>query len=296
MGAPGEAHFMKETSMKILVGVDKSQESHVALAYACHLLEHFHGYVHALYVKPDEAEIAADSFYAPFFAKDGLKRWIDAEALQVKEAAVDACDYCLAGRVPCRPSIAEGDPAEKILEEAEEGEYDMIVLGSHGHSYLKGFLLGTVHAKIVHNAKRPVLIVRDFREIQRVLVAYRGTSCDQQALKFIAPLLVQRKPEITVLHVQETARAETEEFAQACVLNGYDTLNKLGHEPLTKTLKGDFVDEVLKEVRGSLYDLIVLGAYGHSRPKYLQLISDEALNLVRSTTRPVLLFKDYKAD
>jgi hypothetical protein len=36
----------------------------------------------------------------------------------------------------------------------------------------------------------------------------------------------------------------------------------------------------------------VLGAYGHKRPKYLKVISDEALNLVRWTTRPVLVYRD----
>jgi len=278
--------------MKVLVGVDKSPESHIALAYACHLLEHFDADIHALYVKPDEAEIAPESFYAPFFSKDGLERWIDSEALQVQEAALNTCQHCLAGRVPCEPLVAEGDPVELILEKAEEGKYDMIVLGSHGRSHLKGFLLGAVHAKVLHNAKKPVLIVRDYREMKRVLVAYRGSSCDQHSLEFIAPLMARRKPEITILHVQETGSGETDELAQACVAGSYERLEKLGHQPLTKTVKGDFVDEVLKEVRGSLYDLIVLGAYGHHRPKFLQLISDEALNLVRSTTRPVLVFRD----
>ena len=133
----------QETIMKVLVGVDKSSESHIALAYACHLLEHFDADVHALYVKPDEAEIAPDIFYAPFFSKDGLERWIDSEALQVHEEALNTCQHCLAGKVPCEPLIAEGDPVEMILEQSQEGRYDMIVLGSHGHSYLKGFLLGT---------------------------------------------------------------------------------------------------------------------------------------------------------
>jgi hypothetical protein len=36
----------------------------------------------------------------------------------------------------------------------------------------------------------------------------------------------------------------------------------------------------------------VLGAYGHKRPKYLPVISDEAMNLVRLTTRPVLVFRE----
>lgn len=278
--------------MRVLVGVDKSPESHMALAYACHLLEHFSADVHALYVKPDEVEIAPDSFYAPFFSKDGLERWIDSEALQVQGDAFTACQHCLAGKVPCEPFVTEGDAAEKLLEQADEGRYDMIVLGAHGHSYLKNFLLGTVHAKILHNAKQPVLIVREFREIKRVLVAYRGSSCDQRALEFIAPLMSRQKPQITVLHVRETGLGESEEVAQACLDEGYQTLAKLGHEPVTKALNGDFVDEVLKDVRGSLYDLIVLGAYAHNRPKYRRLISDEALNLVRSTTRPVLVFRD----
>ncbi len=277
--------------MKVLVGVDTSRESHVALAYACHLLEHFHADVHAVYVKPDQADLAPDSFYAPFFSKDGLARWIDAEAIQTQQEAGSTCQHCLAGKVPCTPLIAEGDPVETILELAEEGNYDMIVLGSHGRSSLKGFLLGTVHAKLVHNSQKPVLIVRDYREIKRVVVAYRGSDCDRQALEFIAPLLARKSPEITVVYVQETARGESEESAQTCARTGSETLRRLGHEPLVKILKGDFVDEVAREVKSSLCDLVVLGAYGHQRPKFLQLISDEALNLVRSTTKPVLVFR-----
>lgn len=53
------------------------------------------------------------------------------------------------------------------------------------------------------------------------------------------------------------------------------------------------MDEILKAVAVERYDLLVLGAYGHQRPKYLKIISDEALNLVRLTTRPVLVYRDY---
>jgi nucleotide-binding universal stress UspA family protein len=278
--------------MKVLVAIDKSPESHMALAYACHLLEHFDADVHALYVKPDEVEVGPESFYAPFFSKDGLKDWIDSDALQVQDKALNTCQYCLAGKVPCEPLIATGDPAEEILETAQQGDYDMIVLGSHGHSALRGFLMGTVHAKILHHTKRPILIARDFREIKRVLVAYRGSQCDQDALKFVGPLLVRKKPQITVLHVQENGRGENTEFAQACLLEGDRTLKELGHEPEIKTKKGEYVDEVLQEVKSSPYDLVILGAYGHSKPKLLRVISDEALNLVRSTTRPVLVFRN----
>ena len=55
------------------------------------------------------------------------------------------------------------------------------------------------------------------------------------------------------------------------------------------------MDEILKAVAVERYDLLVLGAYGHQRPKVLKLISDEALNLVRLTSRPVLVYRDYRA-
>ncbi len=279
--------------MKILVAVDRSEESQMALRYTCHLLEHFPAEVDALYVKPDLVEMVAESSYAPFTTKADVEKAVEVDAQKVLDEIIEACEICLGGKIPCEPRVAVGEPADEILNAANVGQYDMIVLGSHGRSSLKGFFLGAVHAKILHHALQPVLIMRNFRPIQKILVAYRGSQCDQGALEFIAPLFAKKKPEVTVMHVQETELGETEEFAQACVLTGEETLKKLGYSPIKKTAKGDFVDEILKAVAVERYDLLVLGAYGHKRPKYLKVISDEALNLVRLTTRPVLVFRDY---
>lgn len=278
--------------MKVLVPVDKGAESQMALRYACHFLENQEADLDALYVKPDVVDMAPEGTYAPFHSTAGLERTIEAEAVQVGQKIRSVCNELMSGTTECEPIMAVGEPADEILHAAEAGDYDLIVLGSHGRSSLRGFLLGTVHAKILHHARQPVLIVRDFRPIQRVLIAYRGSQCDQGALKFVTPLLANRNAEITILHVQETERGETEDLAQACLLQGDQTMQQLGHKPITKMAKGDFADEILKEVVVERYDLIVLGAYGHKRPKYLKVISDEALNLVRWTTRPVLVYRD----
>jgi nucleotide-binding universal stress UspA family protein len=278
--------------MKILVAVDKSEESQQALRYACHLLEHFDAEIDALYVKPDLAESVAESSYAPFTTRKDVEKAIAAEEDKTVEEIFQACDICLGGKVPCAPLVAVGDPADEILNLANEGRYDLIILGSQGRSSIRGFLLGTVHAKILHHALQPVLLMRNFRPVQKILVAYRGSRCDQGALEFIAPLFRKKKPEITILHVQETALGETSEFAQSCLLTGEDTLKKYGLAPVKKLAQGDFVDEILKAVAVERYDLLVLGAYGHKRSKYLKLISDEALNLVRLSTRPVLVYRD----
>lgn len=277
---------------KILVGVNKSEESQLALRYACHLLEHFPADVDALYVKPDIVEMAREGAYAPFTTRSDMEREVEREAKKVVEEIFEACEVCLGGKVPCKARVAVGDPAEEILREADEGQHDLIVLGGPSRSTLRGLLLGAVHNKVLLYAKQPVFIVRNYREIKRLLVAYRGSSCDQGALEFIGPLFAKNKPEITILHVQETEWGESPEFAEACVMTGRETLHRLGFEPVTKLAQGDFEEEILKEVAVGRYDLVILGAYGHKHPKYLPVISDEALNLARLTTRPVLVFRD----
>jgi nucleotide-binding universal stress UspA family protein len=75
-------------------------------------------------------------------------------------------------------------------------------------------------------------------------------------------------------------------------LEGDRILKALGHAPEIKMRSGEYVEETLKEVKSFSHDLIVLGAYGETAPTFQRVISDEALNLVRSTTRPVLVFRN----
>ena len=54
----------------------------------------------------------------------------------------------------------EGDPADAILDVAEEQKADLIVVGNKGMSGAKRFLLGSVPNKVSHHAPCSVLIVR----------------------------------------------------------------------------------------------------------------------------------------
>ncbi len=49
---------------------------------------------------------------------------------------------------------------DAIIEEAEEGNYDLIVMGSHGLSGVKKFLLGSVSEAVVHHTSKPVLLIK----------------------------------------------------------------------------------------------------------------------------------------
>ena len=55
--------------------------------------------------------------------------------------------------------ILKGNPAEKILDFADEHDIDLIVVGSLGKSGIERFALGSVSEKVVRHAKVPVLVV-----------------------------------------------------------------------------------------------------------------------------------------
>ena len=57
--------------------------------------------------------------------------------------------------------VREGDPANVLLEVADEKGADLIAVGARGRGALQRFALGSVSAKLSHNAPTSLLIVRD---------------------------------------------------------------------------------------------------------------------------------------
>lgn len=79
----------------------------------------------------------------------------------------EAEQLLLDGRVRILPhhpgvttSIREGIPANEILSEADQGEYDLIVIGATGATDMKHSVLGSVSSKVAWNAPCSVLVVR----------------------------------------------------------------------------------------------------------------------------------------
>lgn len=56
--------------------------------------------------------------------------------------------------------IAVGIPADEIIEETQEGQIDLIVIGSRGLGEVKGWLLGSVSQRVVRHSRCPVLVVK----------------------------------------------------------------------------------------------------------------------------------------
>jgi nucleotide-binding universal stress UspA family protein len=77
----------------------------------------------------------------------------------------DAYEKCLRAATDRIPDdigvthvIVDGIPAVRILEQAQKGRHDLIVMGSRGRGRIAGGLLGSVSAEVLHAAEVPVLV------------------------------------------------------------------------------------------------------------------------------------------
>ena len=71
-----------------------------------------------------------------------------------------AAEVARGAGVEVRVYARQGDPADAILDVAEEQEADLIVVGNKGMTGAKRFLLGSVPNKVSHHAPCSVLIIR----------------------------------------------------------------------------------------------------------------------------------------
>jgi nucleotide-binding universal stress UspA family protein len=81
--------------------------------------------------------------------REDVDATLRAAAEQIEEAGVDVETFA-----------RQGDPADAILDVAEEQNADLIIVGNKGMTGAKRFLLGSVPNKVSHHAPCSVLIIR----------------------------------------------------------------------------------------------------------------------------------------
>jgi len=87
-------------------------------------------------------------------------QWMVNPREDVDETLRAAAEAVEAAGVAVRTYAREGDPADAILDVAEERDADLIVVGNKGMTGAKRFLLGSVPNKVSHHAPCSVLIIR----------------------------------------------------------------------------------------------------------------------------------------
>ena len=61
---------------------------------------------------------------------------------------------------PARVITKVGVPGEEIAKAAEAGKFDLVVMGSHGHSALGALFMGSTAQRVLAKCSTPVLLIR----------------------------------------------------------------------------------------------------------------------------------------
>ena len=100
------------------------------------------------------------------FSAEALEAERDQLVQTADELTTRFANWLCSTGVLAETRIRRGDPKSLIVEEAEEWGADLIVVGSHGHTGFKRWLLGSVAQSIVSHAPCSVYVVRERRQKQ----------------------------------------------------------------------------------------------------------------------------------
>jgi len=138
----------------IVVGTDGSDSASKALDEACGLASRTGAKLHIV-VAYEHARGARLDPEAP-----ARSTWMVGPDVPVDSVLEQAAGTTHAHGVEAESHARRGDPADALLEVAEQEGADLIVVGNRGMTGAKRFLLGSVPNKVSHHASCSVLIVR----------------------------------------------------------------------------------------------------------------------------------------
>jgi nucleotide-binding universal stress UspA family protein len=134
---------------RILLPVDFSDKSAGVAPYAKALASRFSSEVTLLHVTP-----AVELIGTP---EVGVVSVIDLnERLAALKAALEGFLSAELKGLPVRRIVRDGDPAHQIVNYAHNEHVDLVMTATHGFGRFRQFLLGSVVAKVLHDADCPV--------------------------------------------------------------------------------------------------------------------------------------------
>ncbi|MBL9188272.1 MAG: universal stress protein [Opitutaceae bacterium] len=194
--------------------------------------------------------------------------------------------FARAGLTAVTAEALHGTLAESIGE--LEATADLVVLGKRGEhaDFAKGHL-GSNLERVVRTCRRPVLVAsRAFQPIERFLLAYDGSPSAKKAVAYAATHPLLRGLDCHLLAVGAANSTLAADLAGA-----RDQLFAAGYVVQADLVAGGNVEDLIAAaVKKEKTNLLVMGAYGHSRIRHL-ILGSTTTTMIRTVPIPVLLFR-----
>jgi nucleotide-binding universal stress UspA family protein len=149
-----ESDQKEDTMKRLLIATDGSGSAREALEFGLDLAAEQDACAFVVYVAPavDVMPYANFAVVAPTLPHELSEH--DRELLN------EAAEIAAEKGVAVKTELLKGNPADEIVAFADSVGADLIVVGSRGHGTIASALLGSVSRGVLHESRRPVLIVR----------------------------------------------------------------------------------------------------------------------------------------
>ena len=212
------------------------------------------------------------------------------QLMEQKGAAVMASfqTRCAAQGVPAEVKVCTGLPARVILE--EEARAELVVLGQQGeHAEWTGDLAGSTVERVTRHSLKPCLVTPiAFQPVTKILAGYDGSGHASRALHEAIELAAALAVPLVILVAAENADEVGPAHEKA------EDAMKLAraHECIAAQLvvEGDPGEQLQLKARELGCNLIVIGAYGHSRIRAM-ILGSTTHQLIAHSQQPVMLVR-----
>ncbi|GER02238.1 universal stress protein UspA [Iodidimonas gelatinilytica] len=225
--------------------------------------------------------------------EDLLTHLADLDAAQAKVAQIQGraiLDHAVQylrdkGVADVQSTLRHGTLVEALHD--LEAHTRLIVIGKRGHSADFDHLhLGGKLERVIRASARPVLVAsRAFKPIKRALIAYDGSPSAEKAISHAIekPLLKGLSVHLLMVGANTDAHRSSLHAAQEKL--------KAAEVNVTASLEpGDAETVISRTVAQDGIDLLVVGAYGHSRVRQL-IVGSTTTALIRTCLVPLLMFR-----
>jgi len=271
---------------RILVPTDGSETSQIGVSYAVSLARSFSAHVQGIYVVdvkllegPFLQDLSASLGTAPYVNYQGnISMLLEERGKSALRALTETCE---AAGVPVDTIQSSGVVSRVIVEHS--GLADLIVMGRGGehNEWLEG-LVGSTAEAVIRRSTLPVLITgTENLGKEHIMLAYDGSSHAQNALRTAVAFAEMWKTTLKILVVGEHGGGPVVSEVQ-----GYLDAHEVDGAVLEAT--GEPGEKIVEFAESTKADLVVMGAYGHSKVREL-VVGSTTTYVINHASCPILL-------
>lgn len=253
---------------RILIATDFSQIARHALEYAVSFGQAYGSHLYLLHVLDPEQY--------PNSGSEGRDSALENESRLLQQKLDELRSQVVSSGLPCDPVTRFGHVSAIIQNFVSEHSVDLLVMGTHGGSYLGRLSLGSCAQETFRGVACPVLTVgpRVFREaeseirLRHILCAINGDPQSARAALYALGFASQYDADLTFLHVTPeihgAAKAHDSRLPES-VLKGLSRHGVDSHRARLVFDRGCAATVITNFATEVAADLIVMGAKKHPR-------------------------------